>query len=163
MVNTQENPAAVAVKKFEVACEEQSQRRAAQPVTFEQAQKLAVQNGGSPEKFLRPLGIFSGIKEGVGIGRWGNGTHIFDVTNGTLFTVFHGDGLVVYRATFPGGQYGAGTEAIGEFLFGSGSMAAALGSFRQDALKDATLSDREAENLLARLKEQDIDYKDYLP
>ena len=165
MVTTQENLAAVAVERFETACEKESQRRAGQPITSEQAEELAVQIGGSPEDFLEPLGIFSGIKEGVGIGRWGNGTTIFDVMNGNLFNVFERNAghLLIYKATFPGGHYGTGIEAIGEFLFGSGSMEAALGSLRSDTLEDATLPDEEAENLLARLNKQGIDYKDYLP
>lgn len=111
-----------------------------------------------------PLGIFSEIREGIGIGKWGHGTIIFDTKEGFLYGVYvRSPGtIVVYRASLPRGRYGEGKEALGEFLFGGSSMEAAVGSYRPEALEAATLSPEEADVLWERLRAQGIKPEDYL-
>ena len=120
---------------------------------------MAEQTGSTPEEFFRPLGIFSGIKEGIAIGRWGNGTTIFDVAAGEVYKVIK-DGPS-YRILFLGcaGRFQAGEGAIGEVLFGSSWMWAAFGGPQVDLY---SLSSEEIEALFVQLRAQGIEPEDYL-
>jgi hypothetical protein len=169
MVTRQGNLAVFAVQLFSQEVASEDARRAENPMTLERAQKLAQQTGSTSEAFFESRGIFSGIKEGIGIGRWDNSTAIFDVESGDLFTAYRGcGGVVVYRATDLVRRFKEGEDVtsrpgpLGEFLFGSGSMEVALGSYRVDALETAILSPEETEDLFARLRVQDIDPENYL-
>ena len=111
------------------------------------------------------LGIFSGIKGGIGMGRWGGNVTIFDIENAALYRVpRNSSGKVILRIPLTGGHYGPGEPSLGEFLFGSNWAEAAFGgtSHRHTYWETQVLSPEEAEVLFIRLRAQGIKLEDYL-
>jgi hypothetical protein len=157
----------VAVERYKQACQEEETRRAENSMTTGRAQVLADESGSTSEAFLRPLGVFSGVKSGIAIGRWGHNIRIFDLEHNEIYVLVEiREDLLVYRLPNPlgQGQYSSQDTALGEFLFGSNWFDAAFGGRRsRDDILALTLSKEETEALLNRLREQDIDYEDYLP
>ena len=150
MVTPQGNLAAIAAEKFALA-------------VLAVMSYLEWESLRTPEERERreisPFCRFSGIKKGIGIGKWGSGTFIFDVEGSTVYKVQReARGTVVYRIPFIGqpGQFPSGEGSIEEVLFGSsGFSRVAFGGPHEMDKSDKT------ETLLARLRAQEIEPFDY--
>jgi len=148
MVTQQGNLAAVAAERFADAVRKEVER----------FQALAEQTGSTPEKFFPPLGVFSGMKGDIGIGRWGFSVHIFDVKNGALYRG-RAKGPF-YQVPLAGLSFEPASNG-GEVLFGSSGLIDRFGS-NSKVWDQHRVPAEKLEDLFNRLRAQEIEPEDYL-
>jgi len=126
---------------------------------------------GGQKAMIRPgeFAKFSGIssEDQIGIGKWGNGTHIFDVKNGELYDLSGTpeDPTVVRVPIVAGHRYRTRESAVGEWMYGSNGQQAAFGDSmreRTEGMEAGTLSPEATKELLARLEAKGINALEYL-